>query len=117
MNIWEIQKELGFKKVDDLSAADGVAYKGVFTTGKFGIGDYNVGLVTVIIRKPLNPSYPVINITTIDDGGWSAYAKDINKVDIELIKKQLEQFGTVLPTENDFNYVLKQFNIWGYYTG
>lgn len=65
MNIHEIEKELGLRKVNN------GWYEGVLSSGDFhGCGDYNVGLLKLIICKPEDGDFThsyVVAIFTIDD--------------------------------------------------
>jgi len=117
MNIWEIKNELGLKKYDNPNSKDGYMYQGVLTSGNLqSIFDYNVGLLTVNIKNPKELKYPIITITTVDDGVWQGYGSKY--VDVEQLVKQFkERFGTKLPSEAILNNFLNHYGIFGGFTG
>lgn len=117
MDIWQIRNELGLKKYNDPNTKDGYGYKGVVSTGDFTcIGDYGVGLLCVSIKNPTELKYPIITITTIDDGVWQGYGNKIIDVN-ELVEKFDKNFGVKLPSENELNDFLSTYGIFGQYTG
>ena len=117
MNIWEIQKELGFRKIITNKSKCGYEYKGVFTTGNFTcIGDYGIGLLTLTITNPVKNEYPSVIVTTIDDGVWQGYGNKQINID-EIISEFEKNFGVQLPSENEFNVFLNSYGIHGAYTG
>lgn len=85
MNIHEIEKELELRKVDN------TMYKGVVSSGDFhGCGDYNVGLLTLIICKPESGNFThsyVVATFTIDDDSWMGFSQDGN-FDIDELASQ-----------------------------
>ena len=119
LSIWDISDLLGLRKVATKDIISNNAYEGVFATGDFNcIFDYNVGLLQVNIKVPNNVNNIAITITTIDDGVWQGFAEDFSKVDIDKLAFDItSNFGTKLPTEEEFNKLLSKYNIFGMYTG
>ncbi len=117
MNIHQIREELGLKKYLNTTFKDGFAYRGVLATGNLTtIGDYGVGLLCMNIKNPIELKYPIITITTIDDGVWQGYGNKFINVE-ELAKQFTKNFGLMLPTEKELNDFLSTYNIYGSYTG
>ena len=117
MDIWQIRNELGLKKYNEPNTKDGYGYKGVVSTGDFTcIGDYGVGLLCVNIKNPTELKYPIITITTVDDGVWQGYGNKTIDVD-ELVENFDKNFGVKLPSENELNDFLSAYGIFGQYTG
>lgn len=115
MNIHEIEKELGLRKVDN------TMYKGVVSSGDFhGCCDYNVGLLTLIICKPESGNFThsyVVAIFTIDDDSWMGFSQDGNFDIDELANEFSETFGTKLPNETHLNEFLAKYKIYGHNAG
>jgi hypothetical protein len=115
LNIWQITKELGLKKYNDSQLKDGYGYKGVISTGNFTcINDYGIGLLCIDIKNPSKLTYPIITITTIDEGVWQGYGDKNIDID-QLVKDFNNTFGVKLPSENEFNNFLNNYNIFGQY--
>lgn len=120
MNIWEIHKELGFKKVESNLYKDNYFYSGVFSSGEMRnvICDYNCGLLVLKIGNHIstyNNNLKLI-ISTIDDGVWQAYGN--KDVDLDFFVNNFHNtFGTILPNENDLNKFLEYYGIYGQYIG
>lgn len=117
MNIWEIHELLGLKKFEAKFTKDGFQYRGVLATGKFnGVDDYDAGLLEMQVQNPIDLKYPMVIITTIDDGVWQGFGK--KHIDIELFVKEFNKsFRCSLPTEEKLNDFLNQYEIHGLYTG
>ena len=117
MDIWQIRNELGLKKYNDTRLKDGYGYKGVVSTGNFTcIGDYGIGLLQINIKNQNDLKYPIVVITTIDDGVWQGYGN--KNIDVDKIAKNFdENFGVKLPTEKELNDFLSDYGIFGQYTG
>jgi hypothetical protein len=76
MDIFELSKHLGFRKYETKLSKCGYGYKGVFANDGMGnseLGHYRVGLYTIDVVHPLEGKSNVMNISTIDDGVWSAF--------------------------------------------
>lgn len=115
MDIHEISKELGFRKYESSGLKDGYGYKGVFGSGDFTcLGDYNTGLLAVDVKN--GEQYPVVTITTIDNGVWQGTGNRVIDVD-EFVIDFDKNFGLKLPTENILNEFLMKYNIFGFYNG
>ena len=119
MRIWEINEEMGLKKVDNPTTVEGHSYEGVMATGNFepikGF-DYGVGLLEMSVKCPVARRRPFITITTIDDGVWQAEgSRPVNVNDVARVITHL--FRKTLPSETELNDALSQFDIYGAYTG
>lgn len=112
MNIHEIRKELGLKKLPEPNY--GVMYEGVLVAAEFdGLYCYGAGILTVSVYRlnPLIPT-PLITITTVDDGVWAAHAD--KEVDVEdLVKNFTAKFGILLPSERVLNEFLRKYGAYG----
>ena len=124
MDINDIHKELGLKKINEGS------YRGVYSTGDFdGIHDYGAGLlgVLIFITATAKDKYTVgLTIYTIDDGGWQAcdvktdYDKEAAIERMEQVAQSFIEYmygDTKLPSEKDLNKHLMTLSLWGEFTG
>lgn len=118
MEIWDLSKELGLRKVPDKYTKDGFKYKGVVSTGAFeALSDYGVGLLTLTIRNPRSIDSPIVFLSTIDNGCWSGFGKEFVVIE-EIVDDFNTNFGGLkLPTESEFNDFLKDWKIYGCFEG
>ena len=118
--IWEIEKMMGLKKVKSPYHTGGCYYEGTMSTGDFrGVDDYNRGLLSLRISQ--HPAYPEckVSISTIDDGVWQGYGKELLSAETleQLAQEITETYGIRLPSEEEFNQLLNRYGIHGLYTG
>lgn len=129
MHIYEVGKLLGFEKKDHPKIT---SYKGTFTSGKFGnvLFDYGRGLLHVSLTSTVEEYnkktkefrlQPVVAISTIDDGAWQAFRVesmpqgDANQLIEDIYAKW--EWKYQLPSEQEMNEFLSQFEMWGQNTG
>jgi hypothetical protein len=110
--IWEIDKLLGLKKTGDYR------YEGTLCTGEFeAMGDYGRGILYVIIQSNEDSSFCPMSISTIDDGVWTVNGVLKKENTEKLANEFIEKFGNVLPSEHVLNEFLRNYKLFGLYTG
>lgn len=113
MNIHEIEKELGLRKVNLPNSK--VKYEGVLCTGMFeGICHYNRGIVTVRVYEQSDLKYPLLAMSTIDDDSWIAYGSKVN-LDVDTLVSEFNDIygGFVLPSAKELNKFLNMHGAHG----
>lgn len=115
MTINEIHDAMGFKPI----LQSGVyGFEGVLATGEFkALSDYGAGILHVSIRVNRPGLHSGVAISTIDDGVWQT-SGDVTKEDIDNIYKRWALYwGYILPSEHMVNELLREFGLFGMYTG
>lgn len=113
MTIYEIDKELGLKLIDNKY------YQGVVLKGSFdALYDYNRGIYTLRIHKWKEGKQVILSLSTIDDGVWSAESDNFKEENIKKLGEDfIETYGRTLPTEEEFNVFLRKYGLYGMYSG
>lgn len=112
ISIWEISKSLGLKEISEFH------YEGTLATGKFDqLFDYDTGLLFVSIQSNEGLNICPMSISTIDDGVWTVEG-NLKKEKVKILANEfIEEFGQILPTEEELNKFLQKYGLYGTYTG
>lgn len=104
---------LGFKIKNDFA-------EGVFYTGKFeGVQDCKAGLLYVKCHTKIKEGFLTgLSISTLDDGVWVAPISDLEKFYLpNFVESFNQKFCYTLPTEDDLNLFLRQYGMYGCFSG